>query len=414
MTKNQIQVYPYRWVVLFVFALICAIIQIQWLTFASVAREARLFYNVSALQIDFLSLIFMIIFLLVCIPASYIIDRFGIRVGLGIGAVLTGIFGLMKGFYPSDYTLVVIAQTGLAVAQPFIINAATKVAVQWFPLLERALAVGISTLAQFIGIIIVMICTPLMIETDMVGVYDLSSMLMTYGLISGAGAVILLIFLREKPPTPPEVVEYKEDLSVLKNIKLIFGKPDMKYLFPVFFIGLGVFNAVSTCIDQICQTKGLTMEQTGLIGGIMLVGGIIGALILPVLSDKLKRRKAFLVIAMAGATPGIMGLTFFTNYPLLLTSSFIFGFFLLGAGAPVGFQYCAEITRPAPEAISQGLLLFTGQASGVLFIIFMNLVGIKLSMIIFILFALINTVLSLCLKESKMILASRNTDVKQM
>ncbi len=414
MTKNQIQVYPYRWVVLFVFALICAIIQIQWLTFASVAREARLFYNVSALQIDFLSLIFMIIFLLVCIPASYIIDRFGIRVGLGIGAVLTGIFGLMKGFYPSDYTLVVIAQTGLAVAQPFIINAATKVAVQWFPLLERALAVGISTLAQFIGIIIVMICTPLMIETDMVGVYDLSSMLMTYGLISGAGAVILLIFLREKPPTPPEIVEYKEDLSVLKNIKLIFGKPDMKYLFPVFFIGLGVFNAVSTCIDQICQTKGLTMEQTGLIGGIMLVGGIIGALILPVLSDKLKRRKAFLVIAMAGATPGIMGLTFFTNYPLLLTSSFIFGFFLLGAGAPVGFQYCAEITRPAPEAISQGLLLFTGQASGVLFIIFMNLVGIKLSMIIFILFALINTVLSLCLKESKMILASRNTDVKQI
>jgi sugar phosphate permease len=145
----------------------------------------------------------MIVFLLVCIPASYIIDRFGIRIGLGIGAVLTGVFGLMKGFYPSDYTLVVIAQTGLAVAQPFIINAATKVAVQWFPLLERALAVGISTLAQFIGIIIVMICTPLMIETDMVGVYDLSSMLMTYGLISGAGAVIMLVFLREKPPTPP-------------------------------------------------------------------------------------------------------------------------------------------------------------------------------------------------------------------
>ncbi len=414
MTKDQIQVYPYRWVVLFVFALICAIIQIQWLTFASVAREARLFYNVSALQIDFLSLIFMIIFLLVCIPASYIIDRFGIRMGLGIGAVLTGVFGLMKGFYPSDYTLVVIAQTGLAVAQPFIMNAATKVAVQWFPLLERALAVGISTLAQFLGIIIVMICTPLMIETGIVGVYDLSSMLMTYGLISGAGAVIMLVFLREKPPTPPEIVEYKEDLSILKNVKLIFGKPDMKYLFPVFFIGLGVFNAVSTCIDQICQTKGLTMEQTGLIGGIMLVGGIIGALILPVLSDKLKRRKAFLVIAMAGATPGIMGLTFFTNYPLLLTSSFLFGFFLLGAGAPVGFQYCAEITRPAPEAISQGLLLFTGQASGILFIIFMNSVGIKLSMIVFILFALINTVLSLCLKESKMILASRKIDVERM
>lgn len=412
MIANKIQVYPYRWVVLFVFALISAIIQIQWLTFASVAREAKLFYNVSALQIDFLSLIFMGVFLLVCIPASYIIDTFGIRIGLGIGAILTGIFGLMKGVFPSDYTLVVIAQTGLAVAQPFILNAATKVAVQWFPLLERALAVGIATLAQFLGIIIVMICTPFMIETDIAGVYDLSPMLMTYGLISCAGAVILLVFLREKPPAPPEIIEYNKDLSVLKSVKHIFGQPDMKFLFPLFFIGLGIFNAISTCIDQICQAKDLTMDQTGIIGGIMLVGGIIGALVIPVFSDRLKNRRGFICMAMAGATPGIMGLTFFTHYPLLLISSFILGFFLLGGGAPVGFQYCAEVTRPAPESISQGLLLFTGQVSGILFIVFMNYAGVTPSMVIFIGLALINIVLSLGLKESKMILAARQMDVK--
>jgi MFS family permease len=412
MPGKKIQLYPYRWVVLFVFVLISAIIQIQWLTFASVAREARLFYNVSALQIDFLSLIFMGVFLVVCIPASYIIDTFGIQIGLGIGAVLTGIFGLMKGVFPGDYSLVVIAQTGLAVAQPFIINAATKVAVQWFPLLERALAVGIATLAQFLGIIIVMVATPLMIRTETIGVYDLSSMLMTYGLISCAGAVLLLVFLREKPPTPPEIIEHKENLSVAKNLRQIFSQPDMKYLFPIFFIGLGVFNAISTCIDQICQTKGLTMDQTGLIGGIMLVAGIIGALILPVLSDRLKRRKTFICLAMAGAAPGIIGLAFFTQYPLLLISSFILGFFLLGAGAPVGFQYCAEVTRPAPESISQGLLLFTGQVSGILFIVFMNLLGIMPAMVLFIALSLVNILLSLGLTESGMILDSRQTDVK--
>ena len=405
--QEKIHAYSYRWVVLFVFALISGIIQIQWLTFASVAREARLFYHVSAFQIDFLSLIFMGVFLLICIPASYIIDRFGIQIGLGIGAILTGIFGLMKGIFPGDYTLVVIAQTGLAVAQPFILNAATKVAVQWFPLIERALAVGIATLAQFLGIIIVMICTPFMIQTENAGVYDLSSMLMTYGLISCGGAVILLVFLREKPPTPPEIIEYTEDRGIFNSIKQIFKQPDMRLLFPIFFVGLGIFNAISTCIDQICQTKGLTMDQTGIIGGIMLVGGIIGALILPAFSDKLKRRKAFLCMAMAGATPGIIGLTFFNPYPLLLISSFLLGFFLLGGGAPVGFQYCAEVTRPAPEAISQGLLLFTGQVSGILFIVFMNYAGIGKSMVIFILLALINIFLSLGLKESKVILASR-------
>ncbi len=34
---------------------------------------------------------------------------------------------------------------------------------QWFPINERAIAVGIATLAQFVGIITVMILTPLMI-----------------------------------------------------------------------------------------------------------------------------------------------------------------------------------------------------------------------------------------------------------
>ncbi len=75
-------------------------------------------------------------------------------------AVLTGIFGLMKAIFPHNYTLVVVAQTGLAIAQPFILNSATKLAVQWFPLNERAIAVGLGTLAQFLGIIIVMNPSP--------------------------------------------------------------------------------------------------------------------------------------------------------------------------------------------------------------------------------------------------------------
>lgn len=407
MQKKETEVHGYRWVILSVFALISAVIQIQWLTFAPIAREARIFYDVSALAIDFLSLIFMVVFLIVCIPASWVIHKFGIRKGLGLGAVLTGIFGLMKGVFPHDYTLVVIAQTGLAVAQPFILNAATQVAATWFPLGERAIAVGIATLAQFVGIIIVMIFTPLMIATNDTGILDLSGMLMTYGLISAAGAVILLIFLKEKPEGLLEKEAGDEKLSVPESIRHILRQPDMKFLLPLFFIGLGMFNAVSTCIDQICQAKGLTMEQTGIIGGIMLVAGIIGALILPQFSDRSQRRKAYIILAMAGMTPGLAGLVFSNDFVLLLAASFVFGFFLLGAGAPIGFQYCAEITSPAPESISQGLLLLAGQVSGIAFIVFMNIAGMGISMRIFLILALVTIGLSLALKESQLILNAR-------
>jgi len=204
MNEKGIKIYGYRWIVLAVFSIINAVIQMQWLTFAPVAREARQFYQVSALQIDLLSMIFMGVFLIACIPASFIIDKYGIRIGVGIGAVLTGLFGLLKGVFAANYTFVIVAQIGLAVGQPFIINAATKVASNWFPISERATAVGIATLAQFLGIIGVMIATPMLITQATDGVYQLSGMLMTYGIISVVGAILFLVFMREKPPHPPD------------------------------------------------------------------------------------------------------------------------------------------------------------------------------------------------------------------
>jgi hypothetical protein len=43
----------------------------------------------------------------------------------------------------------------------------------------------------------------------------------------------------------------------------------------------------------------------------------------------------------------------------------------LSAG-PIGFQYGAEITYPAPEGTSNGLLLLMGQISGIIFILGMD------------------------------------------
>jgi MFS family permease len=388
----------YRWIVLAVYALITAVIEIQWLTFAPIAREARTFYNASALQIDFLSLLFMAVFVIVAIPASFIIDTYGIRVGIGIGAVLTGIFGLFKGLFADSYTMVIFAQIMLAIGQPFIINAATKVAGLWFPIQERATAVGIATLAQFVGIIIVMIFTP-----GMLGQFGIPGILLIYGIISVVGAILLLVFLREKPATSPEGGEQIEKVMPVEGFLHILKQRDMKLVLLMFFVGLGLFNAVSTVIDQICQIKGLTVDQTGLVGGMMLIAGIFGALILPQLSDRLRKRKLFVVIAMLGMTPGLIGLTVFTDYMLLLISSFVFGFFLLGAGAPVGFQYAAEVSSPAPESTSQGLLLLVGQVSGILFIVGMNWFGMISSMFVFIVFALLTIFISSVLNESSLI-----------
>ena len=78
------------------------------------------------------------------------------------------------------------------------------------------------------------------------------------------------------------------------------------------------------------------------------------------------------------------------------------GFFFLG-GAPILFQYSAEINAPAPESTSQGLLMLAGQVGGILFVLGMNEFGMIPSMYVFIIFSLFNTILFLLMRESKMI-----------
>jgi MFS family permease len=402
MEQSGIKVYGYRWVVLLVYFLVNALMQLQWIIFAPITSEAVKFYNVPAMQIDLLSLIFMVVYIFVSFPASYIIDTWGIRIGIGIGAVLMGVFGFMKGFYGANYDMVVIAQIGIAIGQPFVMNAVTKVGVRWFPLHERATQAGLSVLAQFVGIIIAMVLTPPLFK-----MYGMEKMLMIYGIVTLAGAVIFILFNREHPPTPPCPPGHDERIAVFAGLKHILKQKDMIYLIIVFFIALGIFNAITTWIEQIVSPRGFTIAEAGIVGALMMIGGIIGASILPVLSDKLRKRKLFMVIGAIGAIPGIVGMTYAGSYWLLLAAGFVFGFFLLSA-APICYQYGAEICYPAPEATSEGLLLLAGQISGIIFIFGMDILTAASAsktpaMLVFMALMIVSAFLMLKLKESKLV-----------
>jgi predicted MFS family arabinose efflux permease len=406
MDDEKIRIYRYRWIVLAVFFLLNTVIEIQWIMLAPITKEAAGFYMVSELQVAFLSIIFMLVYIFISMPASYIIDTYGIRIGIGFGAVLTGVFGLMKGVFASSYGLLCVSQVGLAVAQPFILNAYTKLAAQWFPIHERATATGISSLGQYIGIIIAMAATPALVR-----MYNIEETMLLYGIVTLAVTVIFLFLIREKPPTPPCHAGHESRMKAMEGLRHIMKQKSMIILLILFFIGLGMFNAVTTWIEEILAPRGFTPVQAGISAALMLLGGIIGASLLPPLSDKYRKRRLFLILTMGCMIPGLVGLTFATSYGLLLASSFIFGFFIMSAG-PIGFQYSAESSYPAPESMSQGLIILMGQVSGVIFIFGMDFFradGTKSMtpfMIVFIILTVLNVALSLKLRESEII----NTD----
>lgn len=418
------KVYPYRWAILIVFMLISVMVQVQWLAHAAVARPAAVFYagqfdTASFFNIDFLAMVYMLVYLVMSFPASYVIDTYGIRIGISIGAVLAGACGLAKGLFAADFTAVIAAQVGLAIAQPFILNAVTAVSVRWFPLRERATAAGLSALAQYAGIVIAMLATPLMVGSDPskpgYGT-GFEEMLSIYGWLTFGAAAITLLLLRERPPTPPSD-DTLEKHSFGTGIRHILKQRDMLIMLYLFFIGLGVFNAVSSMTDAIAAHAGVE-DSNGLIGGLMLIGGIIGASILPVLSDKLRKRKIFLVICVVGMVPGIFGLAFAGDlssdpvlvYAISVGAAFVLGFFIMSAG-PLGFQYAAEVSYPASEATSQGMLLWVGQLTGLIFVAGMSVQDnryLPAFMVLFAVLSLVSAGVVFLLRESPMIITEQD------
>lgn len=366
MEQPTFKVYGYRWLILFAFMVAVAFNQLLWITFAPITGSAAAYYGVSDLSIGLLSMSFMIAYIIVSIPASWVIDTYGFRAAVGIGAGLTGVFGLMRGLGASSYTLVFIAQVGIAIGQPFILNAVTKVAVRWFPLQERATASGFGSLAMYVGILAGMLLTPFLSLRA-----GIASMLLVYGVGAFIAGLIFLVVARERPPSPPCPPGQEERTLMLDGLKQVLRKKDFLLLMLIFFFGLGIFNSVTTWIEDIVRPRGFSTTQAGIVGGLMIAGGVIGALILPALSDRYRHRVPFILLALAGAIPGLAGVAFATHYGLLILSAFALGFFLLSSG-PIGFQYGAEIARPTPEGTSTGLLLLMGQVSGIAFIFGMD------------------------------------------
>jgi len=408
MEQAGFKVYRYRWAILVAFMAIVAVNQLLWITFAPITGSAARFYGVSDLRIGLLSMSFMIVYLFVSVPASWAIDTAGIRVAVGIGAALTGIFGLLRGLLAANYTWVFIAQIGIAIGQPFILNAVTKVAARWFPLQERATASGLGSLAMYLGIVVGLALTPYLALRSSIG-----SMLVIYGVASMVAAAAFFVVVRERPPTPPCPPGHEERSLVLDGLKETLRRKEFILLMVIFFVGLGAFNAVTTWIEDIVRPRGFSATQAGMIGGLMVAAGIVGAALIPPLSDRYRKRVPFILLALAGAALGLAGITYATSYGLLLVSAAVLGLFLLSAG-PIGFQYGAEVAYPAPEGTSNGLLLLMGQIAGILFIFGMD--GFKapgtgsmtLPLVVLLGLLVLNLLLATRLKESALMSGSKD------
>ncbi|WP_314686558.1 MFS transporter [uncultured Bifidobacterium sp.] len=355
---------PYRWVVLAATIPLFAITQMYWLTFSTISPQAAAFYHTTPLAIATLSMSYMVAYILFSMPASLLCDRRGIRACFAVAAALTAVFGMLRGVLYASFPLVVVCQLGLAVAQPFVMNPLTKLAANWFPVDQRATVTGIGSVAGYVGIAVAAALTPTMYESMGMG-----GMLRAMGWVAIVSALLVMLLVREEPATPAGP-RAEQGRFRLRDALALRHNRDYVLLLVSVMIALGVFNALLTAIADMFVSRGITTDQSGMVGTAIILAGIVGGVVLPLASDRTGRRHVFIVVAMLLAIVALAGLSYLSSYPALIACGGVAGLFIMGVG-PLVFEYGTEVAYPVPEATSYGLLMLSGQVSGIVFILLM-------------------------------------------
>jgi len=361
--EQQYKVYRYRWVVLAIYMYVSALTQLYWLNFAAIETYVEDMLKIPASSVQWLTLVFPLIQVILTIPAGIVIDKIGFKWGVGIGAILTGVFSLLRLAAPGSFDILLISQIGISLGQPFVLNGITKLASVWFAPKEEGTAVGLGTLALFIGMMVALGATPAIVEG-----MSYTSMLWIYGIAGIFGALVFMLVVRSKPLTPSRAAEADLSTASWGGLGVILKNRNFILLGFVTFVGLGSFNGLATWLEKILHDlHNIPMAEGSTISAALIFAGMIGCIVIPIISDKVRRRKPFVMLALLLGAICITAMIFIRGYTANMINCIVLGFFLLSA-FPIILTMSAEVTGPKYAGVSVGYLQLLGNLAAVILV----------------------------------------------
>ena len=103
-----------------------------WVVVSPISVPVGKAYQQPDSVISFIPMCYMVLYVIVNFPSNWVLDVRGIKKGIVVGAVLTAIGGAIRCLITTNFYFIIAGQILCAIAQPFILNAPTKIAVRWF------------------------------------------------------------------------------------------------------------------------------------------------------------------------------------------------------------------------------------------------------------------------------------------
>ncbi|KAL8599886.1 hypothetical protein ACOMHN_016231 [Nucella lapillus] len=375
--RDVVRTYKRRWLMLLLFSVYSMSNAYMWIHLNIIANIVLHYYNASlpadTLQaetaVDWLSLVYMLAYMLLIPIGMYILDSYGLRANNLTGCTLNAIGAWLKclAVSPDRFPLLMVAQTLCGISQVFIVSLPPRLAAVWFGPNEVSTATAIGVFGNQLGVAIGFLVPPRVVNNSA----NLDDITEDLGNMFYTGAAICTCIL----------------------------------ILMLLWLNTGCYYAISTLLNYMVLFYHPGEEvNVGGIGLTIILTGIAGSVLAGIWLDRSKYFKSTSVMTFVMCVVGMLAFTFTLDQPniwvVFLTAGSL-GFFMTGY-LPVGYEFATEITYPEPEGTSSGLLTASAMMFGIVMTLgmraMMNQVSILAANIFVCCTLLIGTVLTALVK----------------
>ena len=338
-----------HWTVIAGYAGVSSANQMLWLTFAPVTTVAAAHYGVSESAIGWLAEIFPLLYVVLAIPAGVALDRW-FRPCLLAGAGLTAGGAVIR--LGGGYGWALAGQILIAIAQPLVLNALTKVVSGYVAVRSRPTGIAAGSASVFAGMVLALLLGSILDRGS-----DLPLLLGISAGYSALAAVALAVALCRPPSFDVAITA-----AGLQRLRAVWADPVIRTVTGLSLAGFGVFVAMTTWLQALLEPAGIPASTAGVLLLEMVLAGIIGSALLPAWVVRSHATARFLRGVVLVTAVGCLALAAFPRVGVAAVA-----LFAIGAGLLTALPVLLEIVeRRAGDsgATAAALLWMAGNAGG--------------------------------------------------
>ena len=349
---------------------------------SSISNVSARYYNVSTVFIEWLSNMYMVVYVFTALPAAYVMSRVGIRpimiVGAALDATATGLH--YTGYRNVNFHFVMIGQFFAALACGMILQVPGQLSSTWFPENERGTATAIGVFMNILGVAIGFV-QPTHMVIDSLDDRRIVEMGLKHLYLSQMIVVIIVfivtsLFFQNEPPSPPIILQpiTDADAKFVDTLKALVKDKNFLLMSQAYGIYYGLYATFSVLLNSYVTSSFPNGYATtvGWMGFSCDSLAIFSCLFIGLWLDRYHRHKAMAVLLNTCSL-----ITWLAFILILTRAPNIVGLFVMYSvlgvvGVPYfscGIEQAAEMTYPVPEGTSSAVILILGNLYGFIFIL---------------------------------------------